>query len=149
MMALALQMLHDEHAEVDRILGELAAGNGDLERARHLVCQELERHMRVEEQVFYPALERLEMLASFVARMRDQHARLREQIHSLAEVDLHDPAVRTSAVSHLNELLDAHIEEEEGRGFAYALEHLGGELDAIAVEMEHCREAVRGAYGVG
>ena len=46
-------------------------------------------------------------------------------------------------------VLDAHVQEEETRAFAYAAEHLAGELEGLAVEMEHRHECERGAYGVG
>jgi hypothetical protein len=49
----------------------------------------------------------------------------------------------------VNELVDAHVQEEETRAFAYAVQHLAGELESLAVEMEHRRECERGAYGVG
>jgi hemerythrin-like domain-containing protein len=147
--AIALELLKDEHAHVDRLLGELAAHSGDLELTRRTLSDELDRHMRLEEQVFYPALERLETLASFVARLRDQHARMREAMQFLLTADVGDRDGFAAAVAHLNALFDAHVVEEQGRAFAYAREHLGDELDGIAVEMEHCREALRGAFGVG
>jgi len=140
---IALELLKNEHEDVDRLLGELSAQTGDLEQVRRTLAEELDRHMRLEEQVFYPALERLEMLASFVARLRDQHARMREAMQLLCAADLDDRDGFAAAVAHLNTLFDAHVEEEQGRAFAYAREHLRDELDGIAVEMEHCRDALR------
>ena len=146
---IALDLLKEEHEHVDRLLGELSAHTGDLDQVRRTLSEELDRHMQLEEQVFYPALERLEMLASFVARLRDQHARMREALQSLCAADLGDRDGFSAAVAHLNSLFDAHVVEEQGRAFPYAREHLADELDSIAVEMEHCRDALRGAFGVG
>jgi hemerythrin-like domain-containing protein len=108
----------------------------------------LRRHMNVEEAVFYPALARIEMLASFVEHMREQHQVIRDALEALDQVAPGDPHFEAAA-RRLNEALDAHVQEEESRGFAYAAEHLAGELDALAVEMEDRRECERGAYGVG
>jgi len=146
---IALELLADDHAEVDRLLGSLSAHNEDPERTRRTLCDQLEHHMQLEEQVFYPALEQLEMLASFVARLREQHVRMREAMQVLCAIHPGEHERFAAAVAHLNGLFDTHVEEEQGRAFAYAREHLHDELDGIAVEMEHCRDAQRGAFGVG
>jgi hypothetical protein len=146
--SVTFEFLHREHEEADRLLGELLAREGDLERARRLLDDSLRKHMTVEEAVFYPALGRLEMLAAFVERMHAQHGRIREALDALNAAAPDDPRF-DDAARRLNELLDAHVQEEESRGFEYAAQHLAGELEAIAVEMEHRRECERGAYGVG
>jgi hypothetical protein len=146
--SVAFEFLHREHEDVDRLLGELQARQGDLERARRLLDEALQRHMNVEEAVFYPALGRLEMLGSFVDRMLEQHAVIRAALDALHRAALDAPGF-ADAVRRLNELVDSHVQEEEGRAFAYAEEYLAGELEALAVEMEDRREYERGAYGVG
>lgn len=147
-LPLALEFLARQHDEADVLLGELAAGEGDLPRARRLLCKTLEQHMAMEEKVFYPALARVEMLASFVSRLHDQHRVIRECMDSLLETEI-DAESFQPAVRMLNEAVDLHVQDEEGRGFDYAAEHLAGELDALAVEMEAQHEAEKGAFGVG
>ena len=144
----AFRLLHREHEEVDRLLGELVGGQGDPARARRMLDEALRRHMSVEETVFYPALGRLEMLASFVDRLRAQHRVIREALDALGAVEPGDGRF-AAAVRRLNEAFDTHVQEVESRAFAYAAEHLAGELEALAVEMEDRRECERGAYGVG
>jgi hemerythrin-like domain-containing protein len=146
--SIAFEFLHREHEESDRLLGELLMRQGDLERARRMLDDSLRRHMAVEEAVFYPALARLEMLGSFVERMRTQHGLIREALDALNGIGPNDPRFQDAA-QRVNELVDAHVQEEETRAFAYAVQHLAGELESIAVEMEHRRECERGAYGVG
>lgn len=146
--SLALRFLQREHEEIDVLLGELMAGTGDLVRARRLVCERLEQHMTVEEKVFYPALARMEMLGAFIDRMHDQHRVVRECLEALREVEP-GQAGFAAAVRRLDDAVDRHIQDEEQRGFAYAAEHLAGELDTLAVEMEAQRDAQRGAFGVG
>lgn len=147
-LPLALDLLARQHEEVDVLLGELAAREGDLLRARRLLCQALEQHMGIEEKVFYPALARNEAIGSFVDRLHDQHRVIRESMHALLDTDV-DAEQFDAAVRMLNEAVDLHVQDEEARGFDYAIEHLAGELDGIAVEMEAQREAARGAFGVG
>jgi hemerythrin-like domain-containing protein len=147
--SIAFEFLHREHEEVDRLLGELLMRQGDLERARRMLDESLRRHMAVEEAVFYPALARLEMLGSFVERMHTQHDLIREALDALNGIGFDDDPRFQDAARRVNELVDAHVQEEETRAFAYAVQHLAGELESIAVEMEHRRECERGAYGVG
>jgi hemerythrin-like domain-containing protein len=146
--SIAFEFLHREHEESDRLLGELLMRQGDLERARRMLDESLRRHMAVEEAVFYPALARLEMLGSFVERMHTQHGLIREALDALNGIGPDDPRFQDAA-QRVNELVDTHVQEEETRAFAYAVQHLAGELESIAVEMEHRRECERGAYGVG
>jgi ATP/maltotriose-dependent transcriptional regulator MalT len=146
--SVAFELLHREHEEVDRLLGELLARQGDLERARRMLDEALRHHMTVEEAIFYPALAKIEMLGSFTQRMQTQHGLIREALDVLGETGI-DDARFADAVRRLNETVDSHVQEEETRGFAYAAQHLAGELEAMAVEMEHRRECERGAYGVG
>jgi len=146
--SIAFEFLHREHEESDRLLGELLMRQGDLERARRMLDDSLRRHMAVEEAVFYPALARLEMLGSFVERMHTQHGLIREALDALNGIGPDDPRFQDAA-QRVNELVDTHVQEEETRAFAYAVQHLAGELESIAVEMEHRRECERGAYGVG
>ena len=146
--SIAFQLLHAEHDEIDRLLGELVAGAGDRDQVRRMLGQALDRHMAVEEAVFYPALARLEMLGSFVQRMRQQHGLIREAMDTVSRMEFGEEEFAFAA-QRLDELVDSHVEEEESRAFGYAAEHLAGELEALAVEMEHQRECERGAYGVG
>jgi hemerythrin-like domain-containing protein len=146
--SIAFELVHREHEEADRLLGELRSGTGDLERARRVLAEALEHHMRMEEAVFYPALNRIAMLGSFVERMRTQHQVIREAARALQDAQTGTPAF-ADAVQRLGAAFDRHVEEEESRGFAYAEQHLAGELEALAVEMEDRREGERGAYGVG
>lgn len=146
---IALQLLLQEHELIGRLLGRLLAREEDFEHERQVLIEELERHMRLEEQVFYPALGRMEVLASFVQSLHDQHARIRLAVLQLAQAAVTDQAAFMRAAERVNELVTMHMVEEQDRAFTYAEAYLFRELDAMAVEMEDCREALRGAFGVG
>lgn len=145
-LPLALDLLARQHDDIDVMLGEIAAGAGDLPRARRLLCQALEQHMTIEEKVFYPALGCIEALESFVSRMHDQHRVIRETLRALLELDPRTDGFG-QAVSMLNEAVDLHVQDEEQRAFDYAIEYLAGELDALAVEME--RALAEGSLRIG
>ncbi|MCW5621914.1 MAG: hemerythrin domain-containing protein [Burkholderiales bacterium] len=146
---IALQLLRQEQELIGRLLDRLLVPEGDLEHERQVLIEELERHMRLEEQVFYPALGRMEVLTSFVQSLHDQHARIRLAVLQLAQAAVTDKTAFVRAAEQVNELVTMHVLEEQNRAFTYAEEYLTSELDAIAVELEDCREALRGAFGVG
>jgi hypothetical protein len=146
--SIAFELLEREHQEVDALLGELADERADRDRARRMVEEALRAHMAMEEAVFYAALDNVGALHSFVERMRSQHQLIREALDTVCREPIGSPAFG-QAVQRLDRLVDEHLEEEQMRAFAYAAEYLAGELEALAVEMEHRRQCERGAYGVG
>jgi len=148
-LPLALQLLQDEHASVQRLLASLRTHEGDATQIRQQLCGELDHHMRLEEQVFYPALARVKAQAPLVERLRTQHDAMRAAMGELMALDPREAQRLDQSVRKLHDLLEAHLREEEDAGFLGARSALDGELDALAVELEHCREALRGAFGVG
>jgi hypothetical protein len=146
--SIAFELLERDHREVDALLGELADENADRDRARRMAAEALRAHMAMEEAVFYAALDNVGAVHSFVERMRAQHGRIRETLDTVCGQPIGSPGFAQS-VERLDRLVDEHVEEEEMRAFAYAAEYLAGELEALAVEMEHRRQCERGALGVG
>jgi hypothetical protein len=146
--SIAFELLERDHSEVDALLGELADQSADRDRARRMAAEALRAHMAMEEAVFYAALDNVGALHSFVERMRTQHRLIREALDTVCREPIGSPAFE-QALERLDRLVDEHVQEEEMRAFAYAAEHLAGELEALAVEMEHRRQCERGAYGVG
>ncbi|HZP86515.1 MAG TPA: hemerythrin domain-containing protein [Burkholderiales bacterium] len=146
--SIAFEFLQREHEEIDRLLGQLIAGQSDARAVRRQLQRTLEQHMVVEEKVFYPALARVEMLNAWVDHLRDQHRLIRASLQALQEVDP-DREGFAAALRRLCDLVERHVEEEENRAFDYAAQHLGKELEGLAVEMEHEKEAAQGASGVG
>jgi hypothetical protein len=146
--SIAFELLKRDHREVDALLGELADESADRDRARRMASEALRTHMAMEEAVFYAALDNVGALHSFVERMRSQHRLIEEALDAVCRERIGTPAF-AQALQRLHRLVDEHVEEEEMRAFAYAAEHLAGELEALAVEMEHRRQCERGAYGVG
>lgn len=148
-LPLALQLLQDEHASVQRLLASLRTHEGDATQIRRELCEELGRHMRLEEKIFYPTLARVKAQAPLVERLSAQHDAMRVAIGELMSLDPRETQRLDQLAGELHDLLEAHLREEEGAGFRAARSALAGELDALAVELEHCREALRGAFGVG
>jgi len=119
----AIALLKEDHREVQAKLTELTASTPRAPKKRERLCAEiaqmLEAHMAIEEELFYPAIAR----AAEKADDRKMVAEAREEHHA-AKVVLQD--LRRASAGTLEfggkakvlcELIDHHVEEEEGTMF--------------------------------
>jgi iron-sulfur cluster repair protein YtfE (RIC family) len=143
------QLLRKDHADADGILERLAGDARSADRQSDLdrLTASLEHHMAAEERTVYPVLAKVPSLATFVDRMRAQHAGVRAAVALAAGLDVADPAFG-GAVAAVRKALREHVIEEENALFEHAAEHLAGELEAMAIEFESVNREAQGSYGV-
>lgn len=145
-LPLALAILEREHADIDQAFERLenAGSAAERESARTSLAAAVERHLALEEAVFYPALDRAEGLASMRRRGEGEHAELREAMASLGDESADNGGVRLA-----RRVFERHRRGEEDEVFPLVQRSLADGLPALALELEQQREAERGAYGVG
>ena len=144
------KLVRKDHDDVRELLDATAKGirSDDRERSRTAFAEALEQHMAAEERVLYPALARIPALRGFIDRMRAQHESLRDGLATLAGLPASDPDF-DGALDEVRHTLAEHVNEEENALFTHAVEHLAGELEQLAVELEAVRQEEHGSYGVG
>jgi len=136
----ALELLKEDHQKVKELFEE-AEGTEDEKEKRKLfdeIQTELETHARIEETVFYPAMEKREELKDMVLESIEEHKQvktlLREIDNLKSDSEKFDPKLKV-----LMENVEHHAEEEEeGKMFPKVrqlfskqdLESLGQELEA-------------------
>ena len=136
----ALELLKKDHRKVKDLFEE-AEGTEDEKEQRKLfdeIQTELETHARIEETVFYPAMEKREELKDMVLESIEEHKQvktlLREMDNLKADSEKFEPKLKV-----LMENVEHHAEEEEeGKMFPKVrqifsqqeLESLGQELEA-------------------
>ena len=136
----ALELLKEDHRKVKDLFEE-AEGTEDQKEKRKLfddIQTELETHARIEETVFYPAMEKREELKDMVLESIEEHKQvktlLREMDNLKADSEKFEPKLKV-----LMENVEHHAEEEEeGKMFPKVrqifsqqeLESLGQELEA-------------------
>ena len=136
----ALELLKEDHRKVKDLFEE-AEGTEDEKEQRKLfdeIQTELETHARIEETVFYPAMEKREELKDMVLESIEEHKQvktlLREMDNLKADSEKFEPKLKV-----LMENVEHHAEEEEeGKMFPKVrqifsqqeLESLGQELEA-------------------
>lgn len=135
----ALDMLRRDHDKVRKLFAEYDAAGAPARKQEiaEQAFRELQIHSRIEEEIFYPALNAKADShgKELVEEALDEHAEVDEMIQELRglnpeETDFEDRFQElVSSVEH-------HIHEEETEMFPEAARKLGSELDALGKELE-------------
>jgi iron-sulfur cluster repair protein YtfE (RIC family) len=136
----ALELLKQDHAKVKELLEQAESAEQSKERTAIFdkIKDELETHARIEENVFYPAVQKNEELKDMVLESIEEHKQvktlLREMDNLSNESEKFEPKLKV-----LKENVEHHAEEEEeGKMFpkvrklfsSIELQELGAELEA-------------------
>lgn len=138
------QHLKTEHEELRSLLNELGETTTRAAKTRaeglDKVRHDLAQHMAYEEEVFYPELIKQAKLREYVLEGYEEHNVARFALRGLDDVPTDDErwSIR---IKVLKELLEHHIEEEEGEMFPAAREALDEDTiqalgDQVALKAE-------------
>lgn len=136
----ALELLHEDHENVKQLF-EQAEATADHKQKRRIFAKiqtELETHARIEEDIFYPAMERHVELKDMVMEAREEHKQMKMLLREIDNLksgsEKFEPKLKV-----LKDNVEHHAEEEEeGKMFPKIrhivseeeLEQLGQELEA-------------------
>lgn len=146
----ALDILKEDHQKVKGLFQETTRTSEQKQR-RDLfdkIDTELEIHAHIEERIFYPALEEHEELKDMVAEALEEHQQVKVLLEEIEEAgpESHEFGAK---LQELMEMVEHHVEEEEGEMFPKVrevfdeeeLEELGNQLKS-AKGVKPQREAV-------
>lgn len=134
----ALELLKQDHAKVKKLFEE--AESADEKEQKAILSQiktELEIHAQIEENVFYPAMQRYDDLKEMVAESLKEHSNIKTLLQEMAT--LSDSEDFEDKLEELIDNVEHHAEdEEEGKMFpkvrelvsANELQKLGAQLQA-------------------
>lgn len=135
----ALELLHEDHAKVKELFEEAEGTENQKEKKRIFeeINSELETHARIEETVFYPAMQKHQELKDMVRESLEEHKQIKallKQIHNLKS----DSEKFDSKLQVLIEDVEHHAEEEEeGKMFPKIRKICSQEeLDELGTELE-------------
>jgi hemerythrin superfamily protein len=117
------QMLEQDHRTVEGLFSEFEA-NGD-ETTIEAICNELEVHASIEEELVYPRLAKID--AGLEKHAEEEHGEMKSLIAQLRSGSGNTAAL----VDQLKSTVQDHVEEEESQAFPQLRERLGDELDSI------------------
>ena len=133
------RLLKKQHREVESLFKEIQKARNP-EQARKLMRElvaNLELHMRIEEEMFYPAMREVETKKAeeLVLEAYEEHGVAKMVMRELPNVDPEDERFHAK-MTVFQELIEHHVEEEEKEMFKIA-EKLGAErLQELGSEME-------------
>ena len=146
----ALDLLSEDHKKVKELFEEAENAEGkEQQKLFDQIKQELETHTRIEETIFYPAVQQYEELKDMVLESLEEHKQVKTLLKEMdglaADSDKFEPKLKV-----LMENVEHHAEEEEeGKMFPQLrdlmdeqeLEDLGAELDAAKQRGQKQRKA--------
>lgn len=129
----AITLLKQDHREVEKLFKEFesAKGEGRKQKLAHQICLELSVHAELEETIFYPACEGTvdeeELKEGYV-----EHDAAKLLIAEITANEGGDDEFFDTKVKVLQEEIEHHVEEEEGRDGIFS-QARKGDLDLEAL----------------
>ena len=135
----ALELLHEDHVKVKELFEEAEGTENQKEKKRIFeeINSELETHARIEEAVFYPAMQKHQELKDMVRESLAEHKQIKallKKIHNLkSDSDKFDRKLQV-----LIENVEHHAEEEEEWKMFPKIRQICSqeELDELGKELE-------------
>lgn len=134
----AIDLLSNDHRLVREYFQHIEAVSqtstaADRHRKPDLIrqlCDELDIHTRIEEEIFYPAVRAAfkESNDALVEHAYHEHGQAKQLIHELRRMEPDDPRV-DEVLGQLRKTVEHHVREEEERMFTLAR----SQIDAMAV----------------
>jgi len=134
----ALELLKQDHKEVKELFGQAEAAEGkEQKEIFKQIKRALDTHARIEETIFYPAMEKHEQLKHMVLESYEEHKQIKTLLREMEEL-VSDSEKFEPKLKVLKENVEHHPEEEEeGKLFPQvrelfdeaALEELGQQLE--------------------
>jgi iron-sulfur cluster repair protein YtfE (RIC family) len=138
-------------ADHEKVAGILESIDGTTERATKSreelfarLKNELDLHARIEEEIFYPALEESDETRDITLEAYEEHS-LVKQLLSELEADPKDTEEWTAKFTVLKENIEHHVEEEEGEMFKKARKVLSEEeIETLGDRLQEAKQDERG-----
>jgi hemerythrin superfamily protein len=140
----AFTLLKADHKKVAGILEKLdSTTERGVKTREELFTQlktELDVHTRIEETIFYPALEQADETRDITLEAFEEHRLVKQLLGELQSLGK-DEEQWTAKFTVLKEQIEHHVEEEEGEMFPKARKVLGEEeAEALGTRMEEAKE---------
>lgn len=133
----ATELLKQDHDRVKNLFQQLkSAGSDQKEDLLWTITEEIRIHSDLEEKIFYPAVKVVN--ADQVITFQQEHHDIEEILNELEDVTAEDEEF-DPRVQELEQMLNRHIETEEGEMFPRAEELLGDRLTEIGAKMSELK----------
>lgn len=136
-----VEILKADHAKVKDLFSKIESGGGFKEKILTQIEEELKLHMELEEKFLYPVLEKKETeVKDKTLEGYEEHHVTKKVIKGLGKVSPSDERWKAK-VTVLQELVEHHIEEEEGKLFKMAKKALDkNEIQQITDNIQQAKQ---------
>jgi hemerythrin superfamily protein len=140
----AIKLLTADHREVKSLFQDYQklvdhdAEDEEKQPIAEQICAMLTVHAQIEEELFYPAAKEAIKAPDLIDEARVEHASAKDLIAQLRESDPSDE-LYDAKVKVLGELIDHHVEEEEGEMFPKVRDS-GLDLQVLGLAMASRKE---------
>ena len=141
-----IDLLKSDHEKVNGLFKSFESAKksdsgGEKQQVVEQICQELDVHARVEEELFYPAVARRaqedEKAESSVKEANEEHALVKRLVSELKGASARGDGQFDAKVKVLKDLVEHHVGEEEGTLMPRAKKLLSSEqLDELGASVE-------------
>jgi len=140
-----LDVLHADHTAVTNLFAQTKHGRNSAQLGKlfESIRRELEVHIRAEEGIFYPEVQRIgPEAAGAVAKAIAQHGDAVVLIGELARLEPDSRAFKTK-LKALEQGVKKHIKHEEGNMFRLVREHFADLLDDLGDRVARREDALK------
>lgn len=134
----ATQLLKKDHQKVKGLIKKLKSARAKQEELINRIEEEIKIHSQAEEQIFYPAYEEVD--SELVAESLEEHHQVDNILAELKEMPGYEGEEFEAKVIVLEEMLEHHMEEEEGEMFPEAEKKLKDQLEELGAQIEEFKE---------
>ena len=129
----ATDLLDEDHKNVERLFQQYKAAH-DQPHKRTLaqqICQELTVHMRIEEEVFYPAFRQATGDQQTVQHSEKEHHEAMDLVHRIEAAQVDD-----KLMLDLEDAILHHVQDEREKMFPQARKAQGLDLQQLAQQLQ-------------
>lgn len=131
----ATDLLKKQHRKVEQLFSKLEKGRVGLEALATELANELAAHMTIEQELFYPAVQRI--APELIAESLEEHAIAELALKRILHTSSKEKETFHARVVCLKELIKHHVEEEEEELFPKVEKKLGEEaLSELGKQMK-------------
>ncbi len=136
----AIDLLKEQHDELDALLAQLEKSSDDNERGEIFVelADKLAAHATIEEHIFYPAVFKAQAKTEeILLESVEEHLAIKRLLADLLELEASDPQF-DAKISVMKEQITHHAREEEEKELFPRVKKVfdGDQLEAMGQQME-------------
>jgi hemerythrin superfamily protein len=146
-MANAIELIKADHKKVEQLYQRYQGSTGQPQPQRALIqeiCQELTIHAQLEEELFYPAVERQlgKEGANLVKEARKEHSEMKRAMSQLQATEFAGPQSE-QVFQDMMQGVQHHVQEEEREMFPKAQHQLGAESERLGALMQQQKQELQ------